>query len=66
MCGLSGSVDTGLEARRRSVGALKAGRMQRVERANVLESIVVWYRQIEIAVGEEASFNGWFCAIQSS
>lgn len=41
MCGWSGSVETGLEARRRSVGALKAGRMQRVERKTVFDSIVM-------------------------
>lgn len=42
MCGLSGSVDIALEEpRRNSVGVLKLGRMLRVERANVLDSIVV-------------------------
>jgi hypothetical protein len=41
MCGLSDSVETGLDApRRKSVGARKPGRMQRVERTNVVESIV--------------------------
>jgi hypothetical protein len=41
MCGLSGRVETVLEPRKKSVGALKPGRMLRVERANVLDSIVV-------------------------
>jgi hypothetical protein len=41
MCGLSDSVETGLDApRRKSVGVRKPGRMERVERTNVVESIV--------------------------
>jgi hypothetical protein len=43
MCELSGNVETFLEARRYKVGALKPGRMQRVERANVLESMLVYH-----------------------
>lgn len=41
MCGLSGSVEMGLDApRRKSVGVRKPGRMLRVERAKVVDSIV--------------------------
>jgi hypothetical protein len=41
MCGFEGSVDTRLKPRRNSVGARALWRMQRVERANVLDSIVL-------------------------
>jgi hypothetical protein len=47
MCELSGNVETFLEARRYKVGALKPGRMQRVERANVLDSIAICNSQLE-------------------
>lgn len=39
MCGLFGNVETFLVPRRCNVRALKAGRMQRVERENVFDSI---------------------------
>lgn len=41
MCGFSDSVETFLDPRRRSVRERKPGRMQRVERVNVLVIIVV-------------------------
>jgi hypothetical protein len=41
MCGFSGSVETFLAPRRKSVGVRTPGRMLRVERANVLESIML-------------------------
>jgi hypothetical protein len=41
MCGFEGSVDVHLEPRRNSVGARALGRMQRIERTNVLDSIVL-------------------------
>jgi hypothetical protein len=69
MCELSGNVETFLEARRYKVGALKPGRMQRVERANVLESMLVCHGQSRWLPGivwVESSFNRWCCTIRGS
>jgi hypothetical protein len=44
MCGFSGRVDTVLAPTRVSARGLELSRMQRVERANVVDNIVVYVR----------------------
>lgn len=58
MCGCSGNVETFLEPRRHKVGALKLGRMQRTERAKVLGSMLICYRQFMLLL------NNWVSAVE--
>jgi hypothetical protein len=69
MCGLSGNVETVLEARRCNVGVRKPCRMQRVVRAKVLDSIVNCYRRFKSLYEScvwAGCFNGKCRIIRSS